>query len=188
MRRWALSACTVCICHPVNQGPGYDLCLISKLSRIADITSDRGALASEITTPLDGAKFHNQPLREDQTEHLIRRARELIDQVEDLTEHQRRQRSKPSEAIPKPADAAGGFFWHEFISYVFPSRPRPERRSTHKLSCKTQLVHTLVTSAARGSGSPKEKQGAGEPRARLGLRLLCLHLQPSNNFPLGGCE
>ena len=54
------------------------------LSKIADITADRDALASEIKNALAGAEFSGQPLKDHQADRLIRRAERLIDEVEDL--------------------------------------------------------------------------------------------------------
>jgi arylsulfatase A-like enzyme len=62
------------------------------LTTIADITSQRDALVAEIKPLLDGAAFNNQPISERQEDHLVRRARAIIDRVEDLAnnEHDRR--------------------------------------------------------------------------------------------------
>jgi hypothetical protein len=56
------------------------------LTTIADIAVDRDALAAEIKTALDAAAFNNQPIDEQQ-EDLVRRARKIIGQVEDLAGH-----------------------------------------------------------------------------------------------------
>jgi hypothetical protein len=54
------------------------------LKKIADITNQRNALASEIKTVLDGAAFNHQPVHEGDEDGLGHRARALVDQVEDL--------------------------------------------------------------------------------------------------------
>jgi hypothetical protein len=61
------------------------------LSRIADITADRDELAGEIETALNNAAFHNQPVSERTEDGLGRRARQIIDQVKDLADHDRDQ-------------------------------------------------------------------------------------------------
>ena len=55
------------------------------LATIADITTQRDALAAEIKSVLDAAAFDNQPIDE-QDEHLVRRARAIIDRVADLAQ------------------------------------------------------------------------------------------------------
>ena len=60
------------------------------LTKIAGVTSDRDSLATQIKTALDAAAFGNQPIDEHQEDSLGRRARKLIDQVEDLAENYHR--------------------------------------------------------------------------------------------------
>ncbi len=59
---------------------GYD----KFLATVADVTSQRDALAAEIKTVLDAAAFDNQPINEHQEDQLVHRARALIDRVADL--------------------------------------------------------------------------------------------------------
>jgi hypothetical protein len=59
---------------------GYGKFLVT----IADITSGRDALAGEIKAALDGAAFGNQPIKEQQQDQLVRRARAIIERVADL--------------------------------------------------------------------------------------------------------
>ena len=54
------------------------------LATIAEITSRRDALAGEIKAALDGAAFGNQPIKEQQQDQLVRRARAMIERVADL--------------------------------------------------------------------------------------------------------
>jgi hypothetical protein len=54
------------------------------LGKIADITTQRDALAAEIKPILDAAAFDNQPINERQEEQLVHRARAIIDRVSDL--------------------------------------------------------------------------------------------------------
>ena len=56
------------------------------LKRIADITNQRDALASQIKTVLNDAAFNQRPVHEGDEDGLGHRARALIDQVEDLAE------------------------------------------------------------------------------------------------------
>ena len=63
------------------------------LKKIADITDQRDALASQIKTVLDGAAFNQQPVHEGGEDGLGHRARALTDQVEDLA-GQDRDRSR----------------------------------------------------------------------------------------------
>jgi hypothetical protein len=56
------------------------------LAKIADITTRRDALASQIKTALDDAAFGNKPVREHGGDELAERARGITDQVEDLAE------------------------------------------------------------------------------------------------------
>ena len=56
------------------------------LKKIADITNQRDALASQIKTALYGAAFNHEPVHEGDEDDLGHRARPLIDQVEDLAE------------------------------------------------------------------------------------------------------
>jgi arylsulfatase A-like enzyme len=69
---------------------GTDKTYAAYLKRIADITEDRNELASQIKTVLDNAEFHNQPVDEDSAENLGRRAKELIEKVEELAEREDR--------------------------------------------------------------------------------------------------
>jgi hypothetical protein len=57
------------------------------LSKIADITKDRDQLAGQISTALNNAAFHNQPVDERAEDGLGRRAQKMIDQVKDLADH-----------------------------------------------------------------------------------------------------
>jgi hypothetical protein len=59
------------------------------LTTIADVTAQRNALAAEIKPLLIGAAFNNQPIDEHQEDQLVRRARKLIDKVEDLAQDDR---------------------------------------------------------------------------------------------------
>lgn len=52
------------------------------LTTIADITSQRNAVAAEIKLLLDAAAFDNQPIKEQ--DRLVRRARSIIERVSDL--------------------------------------------------------------------------------------------------------
>jgi hypothetical protein len=61
------------------------------LNRIADITEDRDELAGQISTVLNNAAFHNKPVGEGAEDGLGRRAREMIDQVKDLADHDQDQ-------------------------------------------------------------------------------------------------
>ncbi|MGB8105931.1 MAG: hypothetical protein WCF47_16840 [Pseudolabrys sp.] len=54
------------------------------LKKIADITSKRDALASQMKTVLNDAAFNQRPVHEGDQDGLGHRARALIDQVEDL--------------------------------------------------------------------------------------------------------
>jgi len=65
---------------------GSDAVYASYLTKIADITARRDALAAEIKTALNGAEFGNQPVHEGGQDSLSHRARRLIDEVEDLAE------------------------------------------------------------------------------------------------------
>jgi hypothetical protein len=56
------------------------------LATIADITSKRDALASEIKSVLDAAAFDSQPINERQEAQLVRRARAIIDRVANLAQ------------------------------------------------------------------------------------------------------
>ena len=56
------------------------------LKKIADITSKRDALASQMKTVLNDAAFNQRPVHEGDQDGLGHRARALIDQVEDLAE------------------------------------------------------------------------------------------------------
>lgn len=61
------------------------------LSTAADIAEDRAELVAEIKTLLNAAAFENRPVNEHQEDRLVRRARRIIDRVEDLAnrEHDR---------------------------------------------------------------------------------------------------
>jgi hypothetical protein len=61
------------------------------LATIADITTQRDALTAEIKPLLEAAAFDNQPIKEQQEDQLVRRARVIIDRVADLAhdEHDR---------------------------------------------------------------------------------------------------
>jgi arylsulfatase A-like enzyme len=59
------------------------------LARIADITEDRDELAGQIKTVLTNAAFHNKPVDERTEDSLGHRARQMIDQVKDLADHDR---------------------------------------------------------------------------------------------------
>jgi hypothetical protein len=63
---------------------GDDASYASYLSNIQRLTEDRDALALEIKTALDGAAFQGRRLREDDAEHLSRRASRLIETVRGL--------------------------------------------------------------------------------------------------------
>ena len=56
------------------------------LNKIADITRNRDALASQIETALTNAAFHSQPVDEHTEDGLGRSAQKLIDQVKDLAD------------------------------------------------------------------------------------------------------
>ncbi len=56
------------------------------LATIADITTQRDAVAAEIKLVLDAAAFGNQPIQEPQGGQLARRARAIIDRVADLAQ------------------------------------------------------------------------------------------------------
>ena len=57
------------------------------LNRIAEITADRDELAGQIETVLNNAAFHNQPVNERAEDGLGRRAKQMIDNVKDLADH-----------------------------------------------------------------------------------------------------
>jgi hypothetical protein len=65
---------------------GTDKVYAHYLARIADITSRRDALAASIRGALNDAAFNNKPVGEGSEDGLGRRARELIDQIQDLAE------------------------------------------------------------------------------------------------------
>ena len=65
---------------------GNDAAYAQYLSKIGSITTERDALAEQIKTALNGAAFSNQPVGERTEDGLGRRARALIDKVEDLAE------------------------------------------------------------------------------------------------------
>jgi hypothetical protein len=56
------------------------------LAKIGAVTTDRDALAGEIKSILDGAAFANQPIDERHEDDLVRRARKIIERVEDLAQ------------------------------------------------------------------------------------------------------
>ena len=58
------------------------------LATLADVTSQRDALAAEIKPLLDAAAFDNQPINERREDQLVRRARTIIDRVADLARHE----------------------------------------------------------------------------------------------------
>ena len=58
------------------------------LKQIGEITKQRDELARHIKTVLDNAAFHNRPVNENAEDGLGHRAKELIDQVKDLAEHE----------------------------------------------------------------------------------------------------
>ena len=57
------------------------------LKKIGDITAERDDLAGQIKTVLNNAAFHGQPVSEGNEDRLGRRAKELIDRVQDLADH-----------------------------------------------------------------------------------------------------
>jgi hypothetical protein len=57
------------------------------LQQIGDVTAKRDELAGQIKTVLTNAAFHNQPVGEGSEDGLGHRARALIDQVENLADH-----------------------------------------------------------------------------------------------------
>jgi hypothetical protein len=59
------------------------------LGQIGDITEDRDELAGQIKTVLNNAAFGNRPVSEGSEDGLGRRARALIDRVQDLADHDR---------------------------------------------------------------------------------------------------
>ena len=59
------------------------------LGQIGDITEDRDELASQIKTVLNNAAFGNRPVSEGSEDGLGRRARALIDRVQDLADSDR---------------------------------------------------------------------------------------------------
>ena len=56
------------------------------LATIDKVTDARNDLAGEIVALLNAAEFDNQPFNEEAGEHLARRAKRLIEKVEDLAE------------------------------------------------------------------------------------------------------
>ena len=54
------------------------------LTTIGGITTERNTLAGQMITLLNGASFGNKPVRSDDAEDLVERARRLTDKVEDL--------------------------------------------------------------------------------------------------------
>jgi hypothetical protein len=60
-------------------------------AKLATVTSERDSLAVQIKAALNDAAFGNQPVDEQHEDGLGRRARKLIDQVEDLAENRRRE-------------------------------------------------------------------------------------------------
>lgn len=69
---------------------GADTTYAWYLSTIGPIVTARDALAQEIKTALDAAAFGNKSLRGFGADVLIRRAKALINKVEDLAERDRR--------------------------------------------------------------------------------------------------
>ena len=67
-----------------------DTTYASYLAAIGAVTTDRDALAGEIKSILDGAAFANQPIDERHEDDLVRRARKIIDRVEDLAQARHR--------------------------------------------------------------------------------------------------
>jgi len=65
---------------------GVDNVYTRYLVRIADITGHRDALVASIRTVLTDAAFNNKPVGEGSEDGLGHRARELIDEVQDLAE------------------------------------------------------------------------------------------------------
>jgi hypothetical protein len=61
------------------------------LSRIADIAQDRDELANQIETVLNNAAFHNQPVNERAEDGLGGLAKQMIDQVKNLADHDQDQ-------------------------------------------------------------------------------------------------
>jgi arylsulfatase A-like enzyme len=68
---------------------GSDAGYAKFLTTMSDITAQRDALATEIKTALDAAAFDNQRIDEHQEDQLVRRARKMIDRVEDLARNDR---------------------------------------------------------------------------------------------------
>jgi hypothetical protein len=69
---------------------GVDTAYARYLAKIGDITNQRDSLAGAIKTVLNAAAFGNQPVDERSEDGLGHRARELIDLVKDLAEHDHR--------------------------------------------------------------------------------------------------
>jgi hypothetical protein len=65
---------------------GDDAAYNKFLADIADITTQRNAVAAEIKSVLDAAAFDNKPIDEHQDEQLVHRARAIIDRVADLAQ------------------------------------------------------------------------------------------------------
>jgi hypothetical protein len=59
------------------------------LRQIGDVTAKRDELGGQIKTVLNNAAFHNRPVGEGSEDGLGHRARQLIDQVKDLADHDR---------------------------------------------------------------------------------------------------
>jgi arylsulfatase A-like enzyme len=57
------------------------------LKRIDEITEERNELVTQIKTVLNNAEFHGQPVDEGSEDGLGHRAKELIDRVKDLADH-----------------------------------------------------------------------------------------------------
>jgi hypothetical protein len=68
---------------------GTDTAYAWFLSEIGPITTERDELAGEIRQAVDGAEFGNRSIRDFHPDQLIRRARALIDKVEDLERRSR---------------------------------------------------------------------------------------------------
>jgi hypothetical protein len=68
---------------------GGDAAYDDYLRDVAGVTAARDRLAGEIKVALDDAAFHNRRIDDDRAEHLIARARAIIDQVADMAERNR---------------------------------------------------------------------------------------------------
>ena len=68
---------------------GGDAAYDNYLRDVAGVTAARDRIAGEIKVALDDAAFHNHRIDDDRAEHLIARARAIIDQVADMAERNR---------------------------------------------------------------------------------------------------